>query len=330
VSQYFLTITLIIVTFISLVGVGFIARWIIKNSESSNKNNRIARFVVSQDQAQKQDLTLNKSSSQKYQNIGKLRNWINKALSRISSEKLQIKISSAYWAITDTEYSLIRVFAACAGFLLGWSALNNVLGGVFLGAIAIMLPPIMLDRAIAKRQKKFQDQLLDVLILIKGAVQAGYGLMQSLDLAVQEIPAPASEEFGRILHENRLGITLEGALTNLAERMESDDLQIVVTAIIINAQIGGNLSTLLASAIETIRDRMHLTGEVRSLTSYARYVGNFLTLMPFIAGLIIFLLSPGYFDSVKTSLIAQGFLGAAVIGVIIGNIWISQLVKIQV
>ena len=129
--------------------------------------------------------------------------------------------------------------------------------------------------------------------------------MQALDVAVNEIPAPASEEFGRVLHEVRIGLSLENALLNLGERMESDDLQIVVTAIIINTHVGGNLSTVLESAIDTIRDRMHLLGEIRSLTSYGRYVGNFLTLMPFLAGLAIFMISPGYFDSVQTSMLTQ-------------------------
>ena len=198
------------------------------------------------------------------QDIGKFRNWINESLSSLSSDKLQIKLSSAYWAITDTEYILIRIVATALAFLLGWLIPGNILGGIFLAVIAIMVPPMLLERAIAQRQQKFHNQLLDVLILIKGAVQAGYSLMQALDLAVKEIPAPASEEFGRVLREVRLGITLEGALFNLAERMASDDLQIVVTAIIINAQVGGNLSTVLEATISTIRDRMHLLGEIRS------------------------------------------------------------------
>jgi len=139
--------------------------------------------------------------------------------------------------------------------------------------------------------------LLDVLTLIKGSVQAGYGLMQALDLAVKEIPAPAAEEFGRVLYEVRLGLSLEDALFNLAERMDNDDLQIVVTAIIINDQVGGNLTTVLESTVNTIRDRLQLQGEIRSLTSYARYVANFLSVLPFITGIGIFLLSPSYFDS---------------------------------
>jgi len=187
-----------------------------------------------------------------------------------------------------------------------------------------------LDQAIAQRQKKFHNQLLDVLEMITGAVKAGYSLIQALDLAVKEIPPPASDEFGRVLHEMHLGVSLEGALFNLADRMASDDMQIIVTAIIINSQVGGSLSTILDSTISTIRDRMHLFEEIRSLTSYGRYVGNFLSLMPFILGFLLFLISPHFFDTFKTSIITQAILLFALLGIIIGNIWIRRIVKINV
>jgi tight adherence protein B len=86
----------------------------------------------------------------------------------------------------------------------------------------------------------------------------------------------------------------------------------------------------LEATISTIRDRMHLLGEIRSLTSYARYVGNFLTMMPFLTGFAVFLLSPDYFDTVKTSSITQIIFLMALVGVIIGNVWIRQIVKIKV
>jgi tight adherence protein B len=248
----------------------------------------------------------------------------------LSSDKLKNKLSSAYWAITDTEYILVSIISTLLAFFLGWLVPGNILGGIFLGVITGFVPRILLDRAINQRQHKFHNQLLDVLILIKGAVQSGYSLMQSLDLAIKEIPAPASEEFGRVIREIRLGLTLEGALFNLSERMENDDLQIVVTAIIINSQVGGNLSTVLEATISTIRDRLHLMGEIRSLTSYARFVGYFLTLLPFVAGAAIFLLSPGYFDTVKTSFITQIIFLMALGSVIVGNVWIQQAVKIKV
>ncbi len=328
-NQNITVIALVALSILSLIGLIIVAILLRKRGDTSKKEGRITRFVASS--VEDDNLVRDKQSSSSTEKfIDKFRSWINNAMSSLSSEKLQMKLSSAYWPITDAEFILIRVSATILGLVFGWFVLGSFLAGIFIAAIAILVPPILLDRAIAQRQKKFHDQLLDVLVLINGAVQAGYSLLQALDVAVKEISAPASEEFGRILHEMRLGITLEMALNNLADRMENDDLQIVVTAVIINSQVGGNLSTVLDAAISTIRDRMQLMSEIRSLTSYSRYVGNFLTLMPFIAGLLIYIMSPSHFDTVATSLIVQIIFGAALVGVVIGNIWVRQLVKIKV
>jgi len=328
-NQDWTLLILVAVSLFSILGVLLIGRWMYTNGPLSKKQQRISSIAASQEGDSQGSSPRDKILPSK-QDIGRFRDWINRSLSSLSSDKLQLKLSSAYWPVTDTEFILIRVFVVMVAFLLGWWIPGNILGGIFLGVIAIMVPPILLDRAIAKRQKLFQDQLLDVLTLIKGAVQAGYGLMQALDLAVNEVPPPASEEFGRVLNEVRLGISLEGALTNLSLRMENDDLQIVVTAIIINAQVGGRLSTVLESAIGTIRDRQFLMGEIRSLTSYARYVGNFLSMLPFITGFLIFLITPEYFDGVQNSLITQIIFLMALIGVVIGNIWVRKIVQIKV
>ena len=328
-NQELITLILLFVFLISGIGIILIGGFLFRHRPSSKKEQRISQFVASslddrQGGPKRNYLVMSN------QDIGKLREWVNKTLRGISSEKLQVKLSSAYWKVTDTEYIMIRVFAIVLAFVLGWLIPSNFLGGIFLAAIAILVPPILLERAIDQRQKKFHNQLLDVLTLIKGSVQAGYSLMQALDLAVKEVPAPASEEFGRILFEVRLGLSLEEALFNLAERMENDDLQIVVTAIIINAQVGGSLSTVLEATISTIRDRLQLQGEIKSLTSYGRYVGNFLSLLPFLGGLIIFIISPEYFDTVKTELFTQVVFLMALLGIIIGNIWIRRIVQIKV
>lgn len=258
------------------------------------------------------------------------RGKINNALAFFSTLKLQQKISSAYWPISDVEFIFIRIGVTIFGFILGTIIPRSIIGGIGLGLLFYLIPGLFLDRAILNRRKKFQDQLLDFLVLVKGAVLAGYSLHQALDLAIQESPAPASEEFSRVLREVRFGFPLDQALLNLKDRMQSDDLQIVVTAIIINSQIGGNLSTVLEAAIDTIRERIHLFGEVRSLTSYARWVGTFLTFMPFITALIIFLVSPGYFAHVKDSVIVQIIFALALIGILLGNFFIRRIIKIRV
>lgn len=325
-----ITIILFTVTLLSVFSVILLAIWMFRSGPFSKKQKRISDFVATKSDEDDLESRRAVSTHELEENLGRIREQINESLSRISSEKLQLKLSSVYWAITDTEFILIRFLGTTLAFLLGWIIPSNILGGIFMAVIAYLAPPFFLDRAIARRQKKFQDQLLDVMILIKGSVQSGYGLMQALDLAVHEVPNPASEEFGRVLNEINLGLSLEDALFNLSERMENDDLQIVVTAIIINSQVGGDLSTVLEASISTIRDRMHLMGEIRSLTAYSRYVGYFLTALPFLTGGVIFIFSPDYFDTVKTSLLVQIIFGAALIGIIIGNVWISRIVKIKV
>jgi tight adherence protein B len=323
-----ITLILLGIFLLSALGVVGLGAWIYRKGPASKRQERFNRFVLPVEEAPQAPTS--RQLIELADRHGKFREWLNKSLGILSSEKLQVQLSSAYWSITDTEYLLLRILAVVLGFLLGWQIPGNILGGIFLGVIALLVPPILLDRAVVGRQKKFHNQLLDVLLLVQGAVQAGYSLMQALDLAVDEVPPPASEEFGRVLREIRLGISLEGALFNLAERMENDDLQIVVTAIIINAQVGGNLSTVLEAVITTIRDRLQLMGEIRTLTAYGRYVGNFLSLLPFLAGLAIFLLNPSYFDTVTTSLLTQILFVMAMLGVIIGNFWIRRIVRIKV
>ncbi len=329
-TQELLTTILIAVFLVCAIGVLAVGVWLFRRGPTSKLRGRITKFIETPQGDVEGTALLQERKLFSREDVGKFRSWLNESLKGLSSEKLQLKISSAYWSITDTEYVLIRGTATALGFILGWVIPGNILGGIFLGALAYFIPPLLLERAIVRRQQKFHEQLLDVLILIKGAVQAGYSLMQALEMTAKEIKPPSSEEFGRVLREVRFGIPLEQALLSLAERMESDDLHIVVTAIIINAQVGGNLSTVLEATISTIRDRMHLFGEVRSLTSYARYVGNFLTLMPFITGLVIFLLSPDYFETVKTSLFTQIVILLALLGVVIGNLWIRNIVRIKV
>ncbi len=315
---------------LSFVGFIVAAIFLIRIRTSSAIRGRISDYVQGNISLEEGSSATGSRVVVSKEDLGKFRGWINQYLGVLSSEKLQVKISSAYWEISDTEFILIRIIAVVLGFLLGWIVPGNILGGIFLGGIALLVPPILLDQSIGRRQRKFHEQLLDVLIMIKGAVQAGYSLMQALDMMVEQVNEPSASEYRRVLREVRFGIPLEQALLNLSERMENDDLQIVVTAIIINSQVGGNLSTVLEATITTIRDRLHLFGEIRSLTAYARFVGNFLSLMPFITGVAVFLINPEYFEAVKTEFITQAAFVFALIGVIIGNILIRRIVKIRV
>lgn len=262
--------------------------------------------------------------------VTKFRSWLNDALAVISSEELKLKLTPANWPVTDREYVLIQFGGAALSFLLGWILSGSIIGGIGLAVVAYLVPNILLTRAIEVRRSKFQNQLLDALILIRGAVQSGLSLLQALSLVKDELPDPASTEYGRVVREVQIGMPLQQALLNLCDRMQSDDLYMAVTAIVINSQVGGNLTTMLDSVTNTIRARLFLFGEVRALTSYARYTGYLLTLLPFVTALLIYFANPTYFDTVPDSIVAKIILVMAFIAMILGNIWMRRIVKIKV
>jgi tight adherence protein B len=291
----------------------------------SNVQERMNRFVEIQDAG-----TLGQKNGAREGQLTELRNRLNNVLSILSSDELRIRLASAHWQITDREYIFLRILITFLGFLIGWAIPQSLIGGIGMAIIAYFLPAFILDRMIDVRRQKFQNQLLDALVLIRGAVQSGYSLLQALDLVREELMPPSSEEFGRVVREVQLGLPLSQAMLNLSSRMENDDLYMVVTAVIINSQVGGNLSTMLTAVTNTIRQRIYLFGEVRALTAYARYAGYFLTFLPFATGLLIYLVNPTYFDKVPESLISQIILGIAFVMLVLGNIWIRKIVRIKV
>jgi tight adherence protein B len=260
----------------------------------------------------------------------RLRLRLNNALAALAPKGLRNQLTSANWPIFETEYVLIRLTITIVGFFLGWVISGSIFPGIGIALIAFLLPGIFLNRTINQRRRKFEHQLIDVLILINGGVSAGYSLLQSLDIVIEEMPSPASEEFNRVRREVGLGLPLSQALEHLADRMENDDLNIVVAAININMQVGGNLGTMLGAVTQTIRERIRLFSEVRSITSAQRFTGYVLTFLPFLMGGAMFIMNPDY----MARLFEPGWILCvpigSVIGIIMGNLVIRRMVQIEI
>jgi tight adherence protein B len=251
-------------------------------------------------------------------------------LAFFASEELNLRLVSANWAITETEYILIRFWSVVVGLTAGWLIFRSPISGIGFAIIAFIGPDIYLRRSILKRRLAFERQLIDVLILVKGAVRAGVSFLQALDIVISEMKAPASEEFRRVRREVGLGLPLGQALGNLHTRMENPDLYLLVTAININNQVGGNLSTMLEAVTTTIRERVRLFSEVRALTSQQRYSGYILTMLPFITAGILFILNPKYISQMfKPGPILCIPIGALIM-VILGNIIVRMMSKIDI
>ena len=262
--------------------------------------------------------------------LARLRIRLNALLSSFSSEKVSMQLMQANLHVSVTEFILMRLGLAFTGLLLGWLVSQSLLPGVGLAMIAYLIPELYLRRRISKRQIRFEKQLIDVLVLINGAVRAGFSLLQALEIVMREMKPPASEEFKRVVHEVGLGLTLPQALANLAGRMQNDDLNLMVTSIEIHYQVGGNLATMLSAVTETIRERIRLFGEVRVITTQQRYTGYLLSVLPFIIGALLFIMNPEY----MTQLFNPGpyicIPFGAIIGIILGHFAIQRIARIEI
>ena len=153
-----------------------------------------------------------------------------------------------------------------------------------MGLLLGLMPFLYLRMRQARRLKALVEQIPDVMTLLVGGLRAGYGLNQAIEAVVQQMPAPSSIEFGRVTRAVALGVPLQRALKDMAERVGSDDLTLVVTAINVQYEMGGNLATVLDSISQTVRERIRITREIRVLTAQQRFTGYVLAAFPDLSG----------------------------------------------
>jgi len=187
------------------------------------------------------------------------------------------------------------VFAAVAFILsFAFAGFRNVVAIVVAAAIGAYFPRWYLGMRQRRRLKQFATQLPDTITLLANSLRAGSSFLQGIELVTRESQPPISEEFERVVREMSLGMALQPALNNLSRRVASEDLELMVTAINIQSQVGGNLATVLDSIAFTIRERIRIVGEIQTLTAMQRYSGYVITLLPVGLAGILFLISPTY------------------------------------
>jgi len=226
---------------------------------------------------------------------------LNRAIERQDfATRLSIDLARADLTMKPAEYVSLWlaspiVFVAVA-FVLGiiirpLQSLPMLAVFFVIGAYA---PQFYLKRRARKRLAEFDAQLPDTITLLANSLRAGSSFLQGMDLVKREAGGPMAQEFDRVVREMNLGQTLESALNNLVRRVASEDLELVVTAIAIQTQVGGNLANVLDAIAFTIRERIRIKGEINTLTAMGRYSGYVLLALPFGLGGIIYLLSPSY------------------------------------
>ncbi len=225
----------------------------------------------------------------------RLFNRLDQALaSRDLVQGVRRQLLRADLPLTVPEYLIINMGVVVAGFAIGYLISRFWLSALILAVGAAFGPTIYVRWRQRQRITAFQNQLEDVINLVVASLRAGYGLLQSFDYVSNRLPDPAGKQLNRVVREVSLGLSMDEALANLVRRVESDDLELVVTAISIHHEVGGNLTIILESVSHTIRERVRIQREIQSLTAMQRWSAYVLVLLPFITTGILFIMSPEY------------------------------------
>lgn len=241
----------------------------------------------------------------------------------------EVELAQADIPLRPEEYVTIQMLIIVVLTFLSYFVGGNLLLTVVVALLAALTPSILLKRAKARRIMKFNNQLGEGLSIMANSLRAGFSFMQSVDTLSKEMPPPLSTEFARMLKEMNLGSTTEEALDNLLNRVESEDLDLVITAVKIQRQVGGNLAEVLERIAATIKQRIKLKGEVKTLTAQSRVSGLIIGLLPlFIIG-VVSLIHPEYITTLFTHPLGFIMLGWAVVSEIIGFLVIRKIVAID-
>lgn len=264
-----------------------------------------------------------------------LTDWLNTRTERSTwGSGLSKQLARADLKLKVGEYIAVILIAASGVAMIFWMISGrSVIAAVMGAAVGFFIPRIYLNMQQGKRMIRFNDELSDMLNLMVNGLRAGYSTMQAMEAVSKELPPPICEEFRRVVQEMQLGVAMERALDNLLVRIPSPDLDLVVTAINVQREVGGNLAEILDTISHTIRERVRIKGEIRVLTSQVMYSGRFLAVMPLFLFAGLYVMNRTYFMiffAPETRIIGIIALSTAVVLIIAGYFVMTRIANIEV
>lgn len=308
----------------------FLLLWLSKGERRVQR--RLDRAVAFRVSLGQKELAAQQEQSD-YRN--RIRQWRERLAQRWAGgagrSNLSLRLQRAGLPLRDKEFLLLNIAAAAGAGLLGLLVsgmrLSSMVFFLLIGAVSPLLYLRWRERTVIAT---LNGQIADALVLMSNSLKAGYSFLQAMEMVAREMPPPISREFSRALSEMSLGIRMEAALEAMGKRASSDDLDLVITAVLIQRQVGGNLSEVLDIIAETIRERVRIQGEIRTLTAQGRISGIIISLLPIAIGAFMFMISPDYIATLVRHPLGQVMLGVGVAGQVLGAIIIRKVVQIEV
>jgi tight adherence protein B len=246
-------------------------------------------------------------------------------------ESIGLRLEAAGLLLKPAEWLLILAGSTLAGIAAG--ALISGFGVLVTGLAGLAgfaIPYLYLSLRVSRRRKEFDSALPETLTLVAGSLSAGHSIQQSFDTVVRESAGVMRDELGRALSEARLGVPFEDALNHVAERMDSDDFKWVVMAITVQREIGGDLAEVLRNVADMLRERDRLRRQVKTLSAEGRLSAYILVGLPIVIFGYLLMVRPEYISILFTTPVGLFLSGTALVLMVVGSIWMSRIIKIEV
>jgi tight adherence protein B len=227
-------------------------------------------------------------------------------------------------------FLLLMMVLAAFGLMFTVAVLHKPLVAVPVGLLMGSMPLVYVSQRKKKRVRRFEQQFPDALDMLTNALRAGMALNGAIQVVADESPDPVAKEFAILFEENRLGLDMKEALRKLGERVDSAEVNLFVTATILQRETGGNLVEVLEGTAAIIRDRFRILGDVRTLTAQAKLSGIVLTVLPIVMAGVILTVAPDYLMGLAEDPIGKYMIAMAVMMQIVGFFIMRRIVDIKV
>jgi len=239
-------------------------------------------------------------------------------------------LDAMYLTMSAQQILYTSLLCTLVVFILIAVTTTNLVLGLVLGLLAFAGPGMTIRVLKWRRDRKFNEQLVDSLMAMGNALRVGHSLPASLELIAREMDNPMGQEMRLVVQEMRLGVAMEDALGHLHERMPGEDLDILITSIMISREVGGNLAEIFDTIADTIRDRHRLQGKISSLTAQGKLQGAIIGLLPIMIALFLNASNPELLRPMYTDWVGIAMLGAIVVMEAIGVLMIWKIVSIKI
>jgi tight adherence protein B len=239
------------------------------------------------------------------------------------------KLSTMFLEVgTEGPFYLLVILAPVILGLAGFIFLHNFLGLIVGAVFGFVLPSLATQRLEKMRKRKFQQQLVDTIMLLSASLKSGLSILQAIEVVIEEMPAPTNQEFKLVLNAIKVGVTIEESLERLKERMYSEELNMLITSILVSRETGGDLSRIFERVVNSIRQKTKVSQQLSNLTLQARWQGMIMMALPLVFSFGIYQMNSKYFSIMLNSETGRMLLIYGVISQIVGMVIIRRFSKL--